>query len=421
METNFEMQFVSCLLKKPNLINDFDINLDWFEMDTMKSIVKAIQQSNGNDVLLTDIQKQIKDNDFFNQISLDELEVLQQQNAKSELIGLYLEQIHKNYLTEKLTFYTSEYAKTQNKKYLNIIDDLNEEMQAIDAEKDTGDIKQGYEDFVERMEGEVSPFIKTFGSFDDLLGGGLTRGSLYTIGARPAVGKSAMALSMAHEIVKRNQNVKVDYFSLEMPLDQLMIRFVSKETRIHSTHLRNPQAYPQMMTKDKKEKAVKAYERLEKLPIRFYTSEEMRKLNSIVRTIKKNAVQDNYVAIIDHALLIDAGIKADKRIQIIEITRRLKALSNALNIPIVLLTQLNRETDRSSGKPVMADLQESASFEQDSNVVALLYKEDAEDWKKLILNVAKNRDGMVGELPFKLLGQFSDFTEDFNRDIGGQK
>ncbi|KFN92414.1 replicative DNA helicase [Tetragenococcus muriaticus PMC-11-5] len=421
METNFEMQFVSCLLKKPSLINDFDINLDWFEMDTMKSIVKAIQQSNGNDVLLTDIQKQIKDNDFFNQISLDELEVLQQQNAKSELIGLYLEQIHKNYLTEKLTFYTSEYAKTQNKKYLNIIDDLNEEMQAIDAEKDTGDIKQGYEDFVERMEGEVSPFIKTFGSFDDLLGGGLTRGSLYTIGARPAVGKSAMALSMAHEIVKRNQNVKVDYFSLEMPLDQLMIRFVSKETRIHSTHLRNPQAYPQMMTKDKKEKAVKAYERLEKLPIRFYTSEEMRKLNSIVRTIKKNAVQDNYVAIIDHALLIDAGIKADKRIQIIEITRRLKALSNALNIPIVLLTQLNRETDRSSGKPVMADLQESASFEQDSNVVALLYKEDAEDWKKLILNVAKNRDGMVGELPFKLLGQFSDFTEDFNRDIGGQK
>lgn len=421
METNFEMQFVSCLLKKPSLINDFDINLDWFEMDTMKSIVKAIQQSNGNDVLLTDIQKQIKDNDFFNPISLDELEVLQQQNAKSELIGLYLEQIHKNYLTEKLTFYTSEYAKTQNKKYLNIIDDLNEEMQAIDAEKDTGDIKQGYEDFVERMEGEVSPFIKTFSSFDDLLGGGLTRGSLYTIGARPAVGKSAMALSMAHEIVKRNSNVKVDYFSLEMPLDQLMIRFVSKETRIHSTHLRNPQAYPQMMTKDKKEKAVKAYERLEKLPIRFYTSEEMRKLNSIVRTIKKNAVQDNYVAIIDHALLIDAGIKADKRIQIIEITRRLKALSNELNIPIVLLTQLNRETDRSSGKPVMADLQESASFEQDSNVVALLYKEDVEDWKKLILNVAKNRDGMVGELPFKLLGQFSDFTEDFNRDIGGQK
>lgn len=417
MEANFEMQFISCLLKQPSLIADFDVNPEWFEMNSMKKILQAVQKTNGNDVLLTDIQKQIKENDYFSEISLEELEMLQDRNAKIELAWLYLEQVHKDYLIKKLTHYTNEFSKTKKSKYLNIIDDLNAELEAINAEKDSGEIKQGFNDFVERMNGEVSPFIKTFGSLDRLLGGGLTRASLYTIGARPAVGKSAMALSMAHDIVSKNKGVKVDFFSLEMPLDQIMIRFVSKETRIHATHLRNPSAYPQIMTNDKKEKAISAYKDLEKLPIKFYTSDEMRKLNNIVRTIKKNAVKDNYVAIIDHALLVNAGIKADKRIQIIEITRRLKTLTNELNIPIVLLTQLNRETDRSKAKPVMADLQESASFEQDSNVIMLLYREESDDQQKLVLNTAKNRDGMIGELPFKLLGQYSYFSEDLDRVI----
>lgn len=125
------------------------------------------------------------------------------------------------------------------------------------------------------------------------------------------------------------------------------------------------------------------------------------------------------MAIIDHALLIDAGLaKSDKRLQIIEITRRLKMLTNELNIPIVLLTQLNRMTDKTKSIPVLADLQESASFEQDANVVMLLYREEATNQENLTLNIAKNRDGILGSIPFKLLGQYSDFDEDYNRMKG---
>jgi len=280
-------------------------------------------------------------------------------------------------------------------------------------------MSKGFDDFFERMNGKISPFIKTFESVDRILGGGLTRGSLYVIGARPSVGKSAAALSMAHKILQKNSGIRIDFFSLEMPLDQIMIRFVSKETRIHATHLRNPQAYSNSMTKEKKKKALEAYQNLSKLNLRFYTDESMKKLNNIIRTIRKRAIQDKYVAIIDHALLIDAGLaKSDKRLQIIEITRRLKMLTNELNIPIVLLTQLNRMTDKTKSIPVLADLQESASFEQDANVVMLLYREEATNQENLTLNIAKNRDGILGSIPFKLLGQYSDFDEDYNRMKG---
>lgn len=418
---NYEMSFVSCLLQKPNEINNFEINTEWFEMISMRLVIRAVANTGGEDVLLTDIQREIREMDLFSQMSLEELEMLRDREPNAEFAWIYLKQIHRKYLINQLTYFTDSYSKSQKTTDLRMIDELNEELKTLDAEKDNGKMEQGYDDFIERMKGETSPFIRTFSSLDRILGGGLTRGSLYTVGARPAVGKSAMALSMAKKIVEQNKDVSVDFFSLEMPLDQIMIRFVANKTRIHATHLRNPYAYPQFMTDAKKKQAVEAYEELEKLPIRFYTSDEMRKLNSIVRTIKKNAVKDKYVAFVDHALLINAGVKADKRIQILEVTRRLKALTNELSIPIVLLTQLNRETDRSAAKPVMADLQESGSFEQDSNVVALLYKEDVEDPKKLILNVAKDRDGMTGELPFKLLGQFSDFSEDPGRNIGGQK
>ena len=269
------------------------------------------------------------------------------------------------------------------------------------------------------MEGHSTNFIKTFpGEFDTLLGGGLTGGSLYVIGARPAVGKTSMALNLADNIVSNNKKVHVDFFSLEMPLDQMMNRYVAKKTRINSYFLRNPKHYQDKLSREKREEAIRAYKEIAKLPLKFYTAQSFRSLNKIIRKIKKNAVIGNYVPIIDHALLIDAGLaKSDRRLNMIEVTKRLKSLSNELNIPIVLLTQLNRETDRTAKKPTLADLQESASFEQDANVVMLMYLEDPEDKTKILLNIAKNRDGFTGVLPFKLIGQFADFSFDYNRSI----
>lgn len=418
---DYELCLAGDLLQYPERIQDLEIHLAWFEKSSVKEIVKAIQETNGNEKAIGDIERRIKSNNPLSMLSVDDLLMLKEPatNLTENLSQYFTDQVHKTYIQKRLVQLTDTYAKNPKDKYLDHIAELKDELEELNSVRDDGNVMKGLNDFISRMEGHSTNFIKTFpGEFDTLLGGGLTGGSLYVIGARPAVGKTSMALNLADNIVSNNKKVHVDFFSLEMPLDQMMNRYVAKKTRINSYFLRNPKHYQDKLSREKREEAIMAYKEIAKLPLKFYTAQSFRSLNKIIRKIKKNAVIGNYVPIIDHALLIDAGLaKSDRRLNMIEVTKRLKSLSNELNIPIVLLTQLNRETDRTAKKPTLADLQESASFEQDANVVMLMYLEDPEDKTKILLNIAKNRDGFTGVLPFKLIGQFADFSFDYNRSI----
>ncbi len=97
LEPNFEMSFISILLNKPNLIQELDVQEDWFEMESMRIILKAIKQSNGTDVFITEIHQRIKEENIFTTVSLNELEMLADTNTNPELIWALLEQIHRSY------------------------------------------------------------------------------------------------------------------------------------------------------------------------------------------------------------------------------------------------------------------------------------------------------------------------------------
>lgn len=426
-EFNYELRLAGDLLCHPKRIVDLELNMIWFKLDSVKEIIQSIKETNGNEIALEDIAKRIHANNSFSTMSVNELLMLKEpaERLKDDLSQFFVDQIHKDYVQQKLIETADRYSKEPKQSLLDYIAELKEEQDELLSEKDTGSILRGLDEFISRMEENSTPFIETFGGeLDKCLGGGLTGGSLYVIGARPAVGKTAMALNLADNIVSKNECVAVDFFSLEMPLDQMMNRYVAKKGRINSYHLRNPSRFQKAFSAVNREKAIETYKRIAQLPVKIYTAESFRNLNTIIRTIRRNAAGGGYVPIIDHALLIDAGLaKKDRRLNMIEITKRLKGLSNELNIPIVLLTQLNREVDKVTKKPVLADLQESASFEQDANVVMLLYLEDVNDRSKLWVNIAKNRDGTVGELPFKLIGQYADFSFDYDRyrTMGGRK
>lgn len=426
-EFNYELRLAGDLLCHPKRIVDLDLNMVWFKMESVKEIIRAIKETNGSERALEDIAKRIHANNIFSTMNSDELLMLKEpaENLKEDISQFFVDQIHKEYVQEKLIETADRYSKEPKQSLLDYMAELKEEQEELLSEKDTGSILKGLDEFISRMEGTSTTFIETFGGeLDKFLGGGLTGGSLYVIGARPAVGKTAMALNLADNIVSKNESVNVDLFSLEMPLDQMMNRYVAKKGWINSYYLRNPSKFQKAFSVDDRKKAIETYKRIAQLPIKIYTAERFRNLNTIIRTIRRNAANGSYVPIIDHALLIDAGLaKQDRRLNMIEITKRLKGLSNELNIPIVLLTQLNREVDKVTKKPVLADLQESASFEQDANVVMLLYLEDLNDRSKLWVNIAKNRDGTVGELPFKLIGRYADFSFDYERYkmMGGKK
>lgn len=402
---NPEMSLVASLLIDPKLINNLDINPDWIETESLREILVAIQQTEGQTEYLSDLQKIIKQNNALSRVDIDELIMLKNSEPTAENAPYLAKTVHKNYVEKMLARYTKQYSLSQEPKFLESIRIFTDELNALQVQKSDGKISAGYQEFIERLKGTEDPFIKTFPKLDLTLGGGLQGGELVIVGARPAVGKTAFSINLALKILTNNDDVAVDFFTLEMTLQQMMNRFISNRSKINSQLIRNPKK----LNSQQKNNAVKAYKDLEQMDLRVY-DQEYTQLNDIVFAIRKRAKPGKYVAIVDYAGLIQvADSRKNERQVMNEVTRTLKLLTNELGITIVLLAQLNRETDKSNKIPALSDLKESGSLEQDANIVMMLYLPDVEDRKQVKMKIAKNRDGAIGELPFVFRPQFMDF------------
>lgn len=241
--------------------------------------------------------------------------------------------------------------------------------------------------------------------------GGFQAGQLITIAARPGVGKSAIALQMARDIVRKNK--KLIFVSLEMTVEEVMARIVSTETGINTIDLINADFEEDDWGKIGD--TLKVISKENSLLI----NTKCRKIEDLRRVI---IVESPEVVVIDYLNLMKAHGESE-RIKITNLTRGLKQLATEFKIPIVILAQLNRGTE---GKfPTLSDLKESGSIEEDSNVVMLLYevkeekdlsqyvpnnicgegrflrmKKDGE--KLIVLSVQKNRNGQIRNIPLNL-------------------
>jgi replicative DNA helicase len=397
MIQNFEMQLTATLLIDPKQIQFLDINPDWIEGDSFKQVISAIQSKNGEEELLSDIQKTIKQLYPLSSLTADDLIVLKTSEPTASQVSFYANQVHKDYLKRELKRLTSEYSLSEDDRFLTQITMYQEELESLKKVKSDGSIAKGYADFVEHLEAKQNPFIRTFPKLDTSLGGGFGPGELAVIGARPAVGKTAFAINLAMS-------------ALEMTTEQMMYRFVSKKAKINNMQIRNPIKLPN----EKKRQAALAYKELSKLNIRIY-DQEYTQLNDIVLAIRKRAKKGKYLAIIDYAGLVAVKDSRKNAREILnEVTRRLKLLTNELGITVILLSQLSRDTEKTGKVPTLADLKESGSLEQDANIVMFLYREKPDDRKHVQVKIAKSRDGVIGEIPFKFIGQFMEFsTEDY--------
>lgn len=410
MNQNFEMQLAATLLIDPKQIQSIDINPDWIEGDSFKEIISAIQTKNGEEELLSDIQKTVKQLFPLSQLTTDELMILKMSEPTASQTAFYANQVHKNYLRRELKRLTSEYSLSEDERFLSQITMYQEELESLKRVKSDGSISKGYQDFIEHLQAKENPFIRTFTKLDASLGGGFGPGELTVIGARPSVGKTAFGINLAMLAIEKTAGVGVDVFTLEMTTEQMMYRFVSKKARINNMQIRNPIK----LTAEEKRRAAMAYKELAKLNIRIY-DQEYTQLNDIIMAIRKRAEKGKYLAIIDYAGLIAVSdSRKNERQTMNEVTRRLKLLTNELGITIVLLAQLTRETDKTNKPPTLSDLKESGSLEQDANIVMFLYRTDIEDHKHVQLKIAKSRDGVIGEIPLKFIGRFMEFsTEDY--------
>ncbi len=233
---------------------------------------------------------------------------------------------------------------------------------------------------------------------------GLQPSDLIIIAARPSMGKTAFALNIALNVAKSPEKPHVAFFSLEMGVDQLVMRLLSCQSQVDNFRMRQGNLSAQEW-----EKIHYAVAALSTMNLYFDDSGTVRvtDLRSKCRKLKQDDKLD--LVVVDYLQLLSGSqYNQSNRVQeVSEISRVLKEVARELKVPVVALSQLSRGVEqRKEKKPVMADLRESGSIEQDADIILLMYREDyyeRETTKKnhVEINIAKNRSGTVGD--FELL------------------
>jgi replicative DNA helicase len=262
-----------------------------------------------------------------------------------------------------------------------------------------------YIDKLEHLHQHRGNIVGVATGFSDLdkLTGGLQKSDLIILAARPAVGKSAMALSMAHNTATRHGN-SVALFSLEMSKEQLVARLLSMDASIDQSRLRTG-----FLDDAEWERISVSVGELSKADI--YVDDTPGITLVEMRSKARRLMMDHgfSLLIVDYLQLMQGSGTGNRghenRVQeVSEISRGLKGLARELNVPVVALAQLSRAVEsRTEKKPQLSDLRESGSIEQDADIVMFIYRDEVynpETDRKNIADiiVAKHRNGPVGQI-----------------------
>jgi replicative DNA helicase len=248
---------------------------------------------------------------------------------------------------------------------------------------------------------------------------GLQPGDLVIVAGRPSMGKTALALNLAeHAALEAATGVAV--FSLEMSKEQLVFRLLCSEARVDQSKVRAGFAaerdYPKLAI---------AAERLAEAPIYIDDTPALSvlELRAKARRLRREREANLGLVVVDYLQLM-RGIAGDSREQeISSISRSLKALAKELGVPVVALSQLNRQVEsRADKKPVMADLRESGAIEQDADVILFLYRpwvydpKNADEREAEVI-IGKQRNGPTGTVPLTFFAEYTRFENRAEEEV----
>ncbi|HXQ20433.1 MAG TPA: replicative DNA helicase, partial [Candidatus Acidoferrales bacterium] len=253
----------------------------------------------------------------------------------------------------------------------------------------------------------------------DRMTAGLQPADLIVVAGRPSMGKTAFALNVAQHAAL-TAKIGVGVFSLEMSKEQLVLRMLCSEARVDQSKVRAGFAAERDFPK-----LAMAAGRLSEAPIYIDDTPALSvlELRAKARRLKRERESKLGLIIVDYLQLMRGHDGADNREQEISgISRSLKALAKELNVPVVALSQLNRQVEtRAEKKPVMADLRESGAIEQDADVIAFLYRpivydKNAEERAAEVI-VAKQRNGPIGNVPLTFMSEYTRFENRADDDV----
>lgn len=243
----------------------------------------------------------------------------------------------------------------------------------------------------------------------DAVTGGMNNSDLVILAARPGMGKTSFALNLATNVTRRTQRT-VAIYSLEMSLEQLASRMISTEALVDSHKLRTGR-----MDNSEWERIAQSADVLGRMNLLLSeaTGITVPQMKAQLRRVKNLGM-----VVIDYLQLMDAPLKSENRVLVIsDITRNLKLMAKELNVPVLLLSQLNRGVEsRTDKRPMMSDLRESGSIEQDADIIMFLYNDYYYNKEKSVSPniteciVAKNRHGDTATIKMVWDAQFTRFS-----------
>jgi replicative DNA helicase len=246
----------------------------------------------------------------------------------------------------------------------------------------------------------------------DALTNGLHPGQMVVIAARPAIGKSTLALDFARAAAIRH-GIATVLFSLEMGRNEITMRLLSAEARVPLSTMRTGQ-----MNDDDWARLARRMSEVADAPLFIDDSPNMNLMEIRAKCRRLKQRNDLKFVIIDYLQLMSSPKRVENRQQeVSEMSRSLKLLAKELDVPVIALSQLNRGPEqRTDKKPLLSDLRESGSIEQDSDVVILLHREDAYEREspragEADLIVAKHRNGPTATVTVAFQGHYSRFVD----------
>lgn len=303
------------------------------------------------------------------------------------------------------------------------VDTLVDQAQAEIYAVTDGNAKEDYVSFSEALEETINEIdansnrpdgvygVPTdFIEFDELTGG-LHGGQMIVIAARPGVGKSTLALDIARSASIHHQMTTV-FFSLEMSRTELAMRIISAEGKISMGRLKKGDLDTEGWTN-----LATLQGRIDSAPLFIDDSPNMTLMEIRAKCRRLKQRNDLKLVVLDYLQLMSSGKKVESRQQeVSEFSRSLKLLAKELDVPVIALSQLNRGSEqRTDKRPMVSDLRESGSIEQDADMVILLHREDmynpdSERVGEADMIIAKHRGGPTRTIPLAFSGKYSRFN-----------
>ncbi len=437
-----EQHVLSIILNDHNSILNIlsFLNIDDFLNSTNRLIFKEISElfktTNRCDLTLL-INRLNEYRDFFKEEPHIELLKIVNLYTNSSELDEYLRLIKNNSITFKLNNFGNKLSDIvlNNDRFNEELWSLQKEFQdIINASKNSDlitskELAKNYTHLLDviRLKGnEITGTSSGFNDIDEFTNG-FQAGDLIILAARPSIGKTALALNFLINAAKQcKSNESVVMFSLEMSATQLMERMVSSETGVNSRLLRNGN-----LTSGDEYLIDDCIEKIEKLPIIIDESSNATILDIQSKLKKISLSRTIKLVVVDYLQLVQGSVKigVNRQQEVAQISRALKSLARDINTPIIAVAQLSRKIEERKGvdkKPILSDLRESGSIEQDADLVVFIDYNRSEIDSNLSTDIvkkyesivivdfiiAKHRNGATGEIKLafdKSCGKFSSY------------